>query len=314
MNVTTLLSRLRQSAFLAASSPDYPDSVLVGELNDHMTQLYTRAVVNARAGSWHMVEWYALAAGQRRIRMPPRAIMGAIERVQLSEVTDLEWFDIPEITEVDAVRYETTECEYPMRFVVRGDALHLLPPPTSSGSYVARIHYAIRPSRITTLAQTAGQVTAINTTARTLTVNSVPVSVDEAGSSTVISGSGIALDVVRPAGWYSVQWTGTASLSGTTFTLAPHASGLAEADDLSGIAVGDYVRAAGQTDWPAIPEDFHRSVADAAASKVLTMRGMVEDASALVSMHVTPDLQRFGDLLKPRVQSGAFAFVAPEYV
>lgn len=319
MNVTQLIKRVRRSAFVEDTAVDWTDANIVEELNDTQTQLYSRAVVNGDQGHWQMTEYLPLVAGQRSYRMPARAVMGTVIRSQIMAANTDEWSTLEEQTEADALRYENYgDDSAGYRKIIRGENIYLLPPVTSSGS-VMRTHYAIRPSRLClpqTAPTTAGLITNIDPVTRALTITSPIQSIAEDGASggNILTGTR-AVDVVRVGGWHKVQWTGNATFSnsGNTVTLSVDASGLAEANDLSRIANGDVVRVADQTDWPAIPADYHRSLADATAVKMLTARGMLEASSALAQAHVSPDLQRFGDLVRLRDESATFVFVAPEF-
>lgn len=225
------------------------------------------------------------------------------------------------LSEADALRYEynapnSSPIDAPTRVVFRGENWWLLPPAVTTGTYVMRTHYMVRPSRICgPQAAGAGSITGINSVSRLLSLSSGVASVAEDGSVTgVVTGGTAAVDIIRVGGWHKVQWTGFATFSSaTSCTLSTDPSGLVEANDLSDIALGDVMRFSDQTDWAPLPADFHRSLADATAAKILTARGMADRAAELSQTLVVPDLQRFGDLLRPRDGSAAFVFVAPEF-
>jgi hypothetical protein len=318
VNVTQLIKRVRRSAFVEDTAVDWTDVNIVEELNDTMTQLYSRAVVNGDQGHWQLTEYTPLVAGQRSYRMPARSVMGTVIRSQITTTNDVDWYPLEEMGESDAARYEYDTYDSQYRKIIRGENIYLLPPVQSSG-YVMRTHYAIRPSRMCmpqATPTTAGVITVINPTTRALTVAVSLQSIAEDGTNggNILTGTR-QIDIIRVGGWHKVQWTGNATFSGsgTTITLAVDASGLDEANDLSDIAIGDVVRVADQTDWPALPADYHRSLADATATKILTARGMHEASAALAQTHVSPDLQRFGDLVRLRDESSAYVFVAPEF-
>lgn len=324
LNGTQLVKRVRRSAFLADGDVNYTDYVILEDLNDVMTQLYARAVVEADQAHWQLTDYTPLIANQRSYRLPSRAVMGTTMRQQITAVGNVDWWPMEDLSEADALRYEyasnsSSPLDAPTRKVIRGENWWLLPPVTTTGGYVARTHYMVRPSRIC-LPQAFGSgpigtITAIDVNARVLNTNGAITSIAEDGSvgSTITSGT-VTIDIIRVGGWHKVQWTGSATFTaGTVLTLASDASGLSEANDLSDIAVGDVVRVADQTDWPPLPADYHRSLADATAAKILTARGMADRADELSQSYVVPDLQRFGDLLRPRDSSSVFTFVAPEF-
>ncbi len=321
---TQLVKRVRRSAFIADGDVNYTDAIILEDLNDVMTQLYARAVVEADQGVWQLTDYTPLIANQRSYRLPARAVMGTTMRQQISAVGNVDWWPMQDLSEADALRYEytsysTSPLDAPARKIIRGENWWLLPPVTTTGGYVVRTHYMVRPSRIC-LSQVfgsgtpVGTITAINPSTRALTINGVISNVAEDGSTSSPSGT-LQIDIIRVGGWHKVQWNGAATISGggLTYTLASDASGLSEANDLSDIALGDVVRVADQTDWAPLPADYHRSLADATAAKILTARGMADRASELSQAYVVPDLQRFGDLLRPRDNSSAFTFVAPEF-
>lgn len=319
LNNTQLIKRVRRSAFLADTDVNYTDAVILEDLNDVMTQLYARAVIEADQGVWQMTDYTPLVANQRSYRLPARAVMGTTMRQQITAVGNVDWWPVNDLSEADALRYEYgtssgSPIDAPTRKVTRGENWWLLPPVTMTGGYVMRTHYMIRPSRIcaTQPNPTGGVITAINAATRVITIQTAISSINEDGSINTYTGTQ-NVDVIRVGGWHKVQWSGSASISGTSITLAADASGLTEANDLSDIAVGDVLRPADQTDWAPLPADYHRTLADATAAKILTARGMADRANELSQSYVVPDLQRFGDLLRPRDASSAFVFVAPEF-
>lgn len=317
MNITDLIERVRRGAFLPTTSTDFTDAWICREINDQMTQLYERVVVRAQQGYWHAIEYYRLNAGDGGYRIPYRACVGGIDRVQLSEWSNVDWWSLKALSESDALRYERSSEDHPQRYVLRGEFIRVLPAPLVSSTHAMRVHYARRPSRITlpqTTPATMGLITAVDTTLRTVTVNTLPESIDEDGNKTTLGTTGLTIDVVRPVGWNTVVYAArTATRSGNVFTFANNVTGFDEANDMSEIQVGDYLLPAEQTNWPALPQDFHRTLADAAAGKILTQRSMHQKATELMASHVVPDLQRFAEMLAPRVADEAYVFVAPDY-
>ena len=317
MNTDDLIKRVRRSAFIEASSVDWTDDVIIEELTDMMQQLYERAVVTADQGHWMLTEYTTLTPGTRSYRLPARACAGCVMRFQISSSSSVDWFPLPELSEADALRYEYGTESTPQRVTVRGENAFLLPSQSIGSGYVLRTQYMIRPSALTaSQSSTSGAITAINTTTRALTLQSAFFSASTTGVGSPQTSGTVSIDIVRPGGWHSVKWTGTATLtaSGLTCTLASNSTGLAEANDLSSISVGDIVRLQNQSEYPALPADYHRSLADAVAVKILTLRSLEDKAQALSQSDVVPSLKRFGDMLSPRVGDSAFVLVAPEFV
>jgi hypothetical protein len=70
---------------------------------------------------------------------------------------------------------------------------------------------------------------------------------------------------------------------------------------MSSIQVGDYVRAADQSEWAPIPDDFHRCLADITSIKILIQRDFQQKAMGY-AQDVNSDLSRFSSLINDRVQ------------
>lgn len=323
MNITQMLKRIRRSAGIEDSAVDWTDNIIIEELNDVQMSLFGRAIIAANQGHWQLTEYTPLIAGQRSYRMPSRAVMGTVILQQVSSRDKVDWYPLTELDENNAARYETSPFysaqpafdAVQMRKIVRGENWYLLPPAEQSGTHMVRTHYMARPSRITPL-QPGGAGTnsglIFSITGRTVGLTNSFVGVAEDGSITTQGSGTRTIDIIRPGGWHKVQWTGTVTFTNSFLFTIP-TTGFAEADDLSMIQAGDVVRFEDQTDWPSIPAEFHRALADATAVKILTARDLKDAAEDLATKHVAPDLARFGDLLRPRDNASATVFVAPEF-
>lgn len=285
----------------ATTFPDYTDARLLIELSDELRTTFSRAVTQARSGYWLKQQFTTVVAGTAKYPIPRRAVIGGLENLSIADSSG-KYYKLDEVSETHSQNYELASGQIGevKKYVVRADQVVLLPTP--SQAYTLRMSYYVRPSRLVT-AQTAGLVTAVNATARTITVNSVPA--DKDTGLTIVTGA--TLDVVHPSGWCELPLVGMAStLAASTFTIA----GTAPMDE---VLVGDYVRAADQTDWPCLPEDFHRTLAKSAAVKVMSELHMLQKADATAGQ-VNADLQRFSDLLVSRVKSEAKVLKAPRSV
>jgi hypothetical protein len=309
------------SAFIDDANTDFSDAWILNELTDQLCQLYERAIVNARSGFWLKNEVRAVTQGTSIYRVPLRAVVGGMNRVEISYDGQQSWCLLDEVDEAQAMNYELGGGQQgqPVRFVLRGDEITLLPTPNNS-TYAIRIFYYLKPSRLVApqASLTAGLVSNVNNTTKVITTSAAASSIDAAGASTAMTVGSWTVDVVSGtsgsfgitdlvnSGWHEVSantLVATVTGSGVTFTCPAGA-------DLSHVQVGDYVRASGQTEWPCLPADFHRTLCDAAAVKILKMRSFDQKAAVLEDA-LNQDLSRFADLLKPRVQSSAKVIVAP---
>jgi hypothetical protein len=306
MNIVEMIARTRLSAFLETTSVDFTDNVIINELNDQLSQLYERAVVRSHQGYWLKQLIIPIVAGTDRYRMPDRAVTGGLERLQIADDSTLQWRDLEEVPEAQAHLYElgTGQTGLVNRYCMRGDQINLLPDPDGSQPSL-RLNYYLRPNRLTPTQGTAALVTSVILATRTIVCTTASLlNYQPDGTSALMVGAGNLIDVIGPGGWHETQLVGEPATVGSN-TFACTGTG-----DLTTIRAGDYVRAAGQTEWACVPDDFHRTIADAAAVKILVTRTMNDKAAPLKEL-LDDDLSRFGDLLLPRVQTAGIPIVAP---
>lgn len=299
MNTTELVTATRISGYIPDNSPDYTDQRIRTELTDVLHEVFEKTVVNARQGFWLQQAVQDIQADQYYYRIPPRAVTGGMEKIQVidggGKIRHLVYTDLR-----SAYQYENIASGEPRAFVILGDQIQLLPKPSVSG-WQLRFTYYIRPSTLVAT-QTAGRVTAVNTSTRVVTVSAIPN--NQVTAASIVSGTDL-IDIVHPDGWHELSLVGaTQTWSGLNITITDDQS-------MGLIQVGDYVRYQGQTDWPCLPDDFHRSLADAAAVVTLVSTGQMQKAQLLGSK-VQSDVERLQDLLCPRVKDSP-RILKPQY-
>lgn len=272
---------------------------------DQLTQVFGRGIVKSRQGYWLKQQIVPIVQGTQKYRVPNRAALGGFERVEIAYDNTLNWAQLDEVNEKLALNYELPLGQQGpvQRFVLRGDQINLLPVPNGA-NFALRLNYYLRAQRVIPAQTTpgAGTITAVNTTTRTITVSAVPNSISTALVQSAITSGSVAIDVISPSGWHETQLVSeTQTLAGLVFTCTG-------TGDMSTIKVGDVVRAEDQSDWPAIPDEFHRAVADCVALKICGIR---RTPNADVQSDNDRAMALFGDQLKPRVQSSGQAIVAP---
>lgn len=296
-----VIARLRYSAFIGSASyyVEYTDARLFEVVNDRLRSVFSDAIIKARAGYWLHESVVSTTSGV--VYIPARAVTGGLESV--AYLYNDEYIQLDGITPREAEKYAAWPNGEPRGYYTDSERIVIVPTPASEKTI--KIRYYLRPSKLvtsqssTTLGANAirGRIDSVNPSTRAATVNTLPY--DYSLSSPAAITTGAAVDVVRPAGWFSpMAVSETCSIAGSVITLA----GMSEADFTSAVQVGHYVRAAEQTDWPALPEDFHRLVADAAAVKVLMEIGLSQKAQEL-SQSATAEFGRFRDLINPRSKS-----------
>jgi hypothetical protein len=301
MRSDEIQAQIRQSCYIgdATAFPEYTDAKLRAQATDKLQSVFEDIVVKCRAGYWLHQRQQTLTVGTQRYRIPPRAVVGGVESIEI--YLNNRWQKLLEESSDESLDYEDGTTGDPERFTIVGDQVWLFPIPATARTI--RWKYYLRPSELqqsqcSTLGGDGverGRVTAVNTSTLTVTVNAVPYDQSLAAPAAIISANQ-SIDIVHPDGWHELALVGsTQMLSGTTFTLPA-------GTDMSDIAVGDYVRAADQTDWPCLPDDFHRLLCDVTAVKIM-MELSLEDKAAAMSQALMADLERFRSILLPRVKS-----------
>jgi len=288
VNTGELVAYARLSATVENESSEYTAAVVTGFLNDAMRVYFEPIVETARSGFWLHSLTRALAPGNPYVRLHPRAC--ALEQIDLRQGSG-DWHALTEALESELQDWPQRAYSWPQVYVVRGNTI-LLQPAATADDLQLRAKCTIRPSQLVT-EQTAGRVTAVDVNTRTITVNALPVD----GVTNATIGGALVIDVIEPRGYFELSLfdAPAAVMSSTTLLVDPGPS-------LSRIEVGDYVRAAGQTDWPQLPESFHSVLADAAAITICRQRDMYDRASELAAT-ASAAAQRMQGQLTPRTRA-----------
>jgi hypothetical protein len=301
MRSEELEAACRQTSFIGSATayPEYTQLKVFNELNDKLQTAFEDIVVKARAGYWLHQFIYTTVANDARYRIPARAVVGGLEKVEISAGGATDPFNkLDEIPQSIVQDYQGNAPGFPYVFTVQGDQVEIVPTPTAGMSL--RLTYYIRPSRLTVSqsdpnSTQRGKITAINTSTRVVTVNALPFDQSLTSPAAITSATQL-VDIVHPDGWHELSLVGaTQTLSGLNITIGG-------TDSLGDVQAGDYVRVADQTDWPCLPDDFHRCLADTAAIKILYELNLGMKAQQLEVSNGF-DIARFKSLLLPRVKA-----------
>jgi len=302
MRSDELLSRLRKSAFIgnADAYTEYTDNELFNELNDRLRSVFSDAVVSARSGYW--LSTVVVTSYQGGARIPARAVTGGLESVEV--LYNGVYYALDEVTPLEAAAW--TQPGQPFAYFCEAESIRLVPVPPSD--VTLRLRYYLRPSLLVTSQSSTqggagavrGLIGGVYPSTRAVFVNAEPM--DYATGAGVPLAYPATIDIIRPDGWFSPTLvSATASSPGALQYQIPTPS-LSDAEFADLVRVGDYVRVAEQTDWPALPADFHRMLADAAAVNVLREMDLIDKADIL-STAASADFARFAKLIQPRVKS-----------
>lgn len=285
------------NATIEDTHPDYTDARIATEYNDALSPKISEMVMESKSGYWMQYQDFSMTQGQYLIRVPPRALI--LSKVEISNANNTANFGrLPEVMEghADLFSSPVTALGSPRAYVMRGDNIWLFPRCDASG-YTVRAWYFIRPSLVVKpqpdpFPDVKGTIAAVNTTARTLLVGQLPYDMSLASPAAITSGSN-NIDVVSASGWHEL------SLVNATQTLAAMTITVGGTQSMDRIQVGDKVRVTGQSDWPPIPDDFHRMLCDIVSSKILAQLDNAEKA-APIFQDAAADMARFSRLISDR--------------
>jgi hypothetical protein len=305
-----LEKRARISAFIGDANAyvDYTADQVFNELNDRLRSVFSDQVVSARAGYWmrrDTITTSTLLGGFGAVRFPQRAVVGGLEAVDF--LINGQFVHLQEMSAREANDWvggpTLPTGGIPAGYWCNAELINIVPTPTAA--VTVRLTYYLRPSLLV-LSQSSvsggafqdrGRITGVDSTNRVVTVNAIPFDYSPSAGVAIVTGA--VVDVVRPHGWHvATAVDQTCSISGTAITIA----GLSSAQFVDSVQQGDYIRARDQTDWPALPSDFHRMLADTAAVNILRELSMDEKASTL-SAAASADFMRFAKLISPRVKT-----------
>ena len=265
MRIDELITAVRLAGRFNDNDTDYTSARIRQELTNTLHTIFGHPIIQARAGSWLKQSVTTTTAGRTRYRIPHRACTGVGESVELGDFSQ--------------ALYE-----------ILGDQVVFDTAP-QAGSEL-RFTYYQRPSLLVQEQAAAGEVAEVDTDALTVTVDTA-LPVNRVTAATIDTGD--YLDIVHPNGWHELSLVNvTSTISGLVLTFP-------EGTDLTDVEVGDFVRAADQTDWPCIPDDFHQTLADMTASRICRAKGRTQRAKELAE-DAASEIARFADILQPRVK------------
>lgn len=287
-----MLEAVRFAGGLPDGHPDYADARIRTEITDTMRTVFARSVVKSRGGYWLQPHVFDLTADTAVYQIPHRALAGGVKSIHVRPSSTANYYPLEEVY-ADEVASEDTSDGPPRGYYLLSDFFRLVPIPDSSDAD-GRIMYYVRPPRMVQEQTTAGIITAINTSTRVALMATTPTDRDTGNAIT----SSTVVDVVSTTGSHELHVVGATLTNVTASTSVTFAAGT----DLSRVVVGDAVRAADQSEWPMLPREFHRTLADATAAVILAGGIGALEKSGGLSGKVAKDIERFESLIQPRVK------------
>jgi hypothetical protein len=290
-----MLEAVRHATGLPDSHPDYDDARLRIEISDTLRTVFGVPIVKAKAGYWLQPHTGDMVSGTSVYQIPGRSMAQGLKSIEVRQSSTDDYYPLDEISFEMAGRYDTRSGK-PAKYVVYTDFVRIVPKPDSS-NYDFRMWYYLRPADLVEEQTTSGIITSLNTSTRVALMALTPADRDTGNDIT----SSSTVDVVSTVGAHETHLVGASLSAVASDTSVTFASGT----DLSRVVVGDAVRAAGQTDWPMLPQEFHRTLADVTGAVILAGGiGAVQKAGGLTGK-AGDDYKRFIDLLEPRVKDNA---------
>lgn len=297
-----MLDAVRYSAGLPDAHPDYTDARIRVEISDVLRTLFGTPIVKSKAGYWLQPHTGDMVSGTSVYQIPGRAMAQGLKHIEVRQDSSSDYYPLRECTQEQLGRYDT-KTGSPAAYAIYTDFVRIVPTPDNS-NWDYRMWYYLRPSDLVQEQTTAGIITSINTSTRVALMGTTPT--DRSTASAITTST--TVDVVSTVGAHEVHVVSATLTDVTTDTSVTFASGT----DLSRVVVGDAVRAFKQTDWPMLPQEFHRTLADVTGAVILAGGiGAIEKAGGLTGK-AGEDLKRFVDLIEPRVKNNVQKLV-PRY-
>jgi hypothetical protein len=288
-----LVAWTRKEATLSSKSTEFSATVINQMMNLQMSQVFEPIVANCRAGYWYHTFTRTLGVGNPFVRLPPRSCP-AIEQVDISADGGANWVALKEALEAEVPEWM---CDYggdayPAAYTLRGTNLYLLPAARSADCQL-RVKVVVKPSTLVASQLGVGVVQDYDPDTRIVEVSSLPV--DRLNSNAAMGGTKV-VDIIEPRAQFELSLCDAAAT-----VIDPTHVQIAAGHSLARIEVGDYLRFAGQSDWPQLPIGFHSLLGSATAVPIARQRDLHERADALSTM-CSARLEALVGQLKPRVR------------
>lgn len=296
MDTTALLARIRQAAQLPDDDEDWTDSEILAEATQALYERFAQAISVLRNGYWLHRVTQDMVNGQAMYRLPSRAIVQGLEKIEWSSDTGNSWKDLHILTDVEARDYSnTTSVSEPQWFSLESDCVVLYPTPSSS-SFLLRFSYYLRPSVLVPTV-TSGVVVGLN----------APGELIVSGDPTFLDHGGGTLDVVNTTGCNEVAIVDLEYDSIVSFAFGTYKITFDSSQDVTRLLAGQVVRTSDQTDQIPLPIELHAALVARTAAVVLAAKGDNEKSDRLAQKS-EGIIKRITDAAIPRIKSKPYTW------
>lgn len=299
MNSTELVSAVRLAGQLSTQDPTYTSTVILDEASQALIERFAEPVSKLRQGYWLHVQETATDVLANFVRIPPRALVQGLEKVEISEDNGANYKPLGILTQLQSGSLSPTEVGPPTHYTLEGDCIRLFPYPQST-SYLIRFTYYLRPPALVAY---AASCVVSSSFFYAITVNTNPSLLGITAGSTV--------DIQNADGSHELAVVGATVTSVTG--VGPYVINLDTEVETGRVRAGDIVRPADQAVYPMLPKELHRPLADYVAAVILTSKGDAEKASNLANK-ANNGIERVVNMANPRNKTGQFTWKSNSYL
>lgn len=280
---TALIASVRRRALIPRSQQLYDDADIAAILTEELDADIVPLIMEVREEFFVTNYDQAIVVTQQNYRLPQRAIGQKLRDVCLLNSNGLE-VSYPR-GDADYLKHQWFTGQYNRRvWIFRDDEVLCYPNAASLGAFQLRMKYFRRPNNIV-LTTAAGQITGMDSNAKTLTLGNVPLSWSSLTSCDIIKGTPSFRSHGDDVAIASVD---TASKVITLTSSIP-----------SGVAIGDWVAEPGSSPIAQIPYETQQLLAQRTAVKILEGLGDREGLTSAADVYKDM-LDKFRNLLTPR--------------
>lgn len=280
---TDLLRSIKVKGQIPTSQNTFSTADMLGLADDETRTGLVPMLMSVRESYFQTYKDVAIVDGTAAYAVPTRAIGEKLKEVQLVDTAG-NVRDLDRIEKEDVHSYSQGSSSALEGFYFEGSDIVLVPTPTGLSDHYLRLTYFKRPSSLVAITA-AGQITAINTGTREVTISSTP--------STFTTSRTYDFIQANP-GFKNLSID--QAVSSVASNILTFSSALP-----SGLAIGDWVALAGETPIPQLPVEFHSVLALRTAISILRALGHEKEADSK-QKELEKLEERVLGLVSPRVE------------
>lgn len=249
--ITSLIASVKRRCSVPTAQSLFENTDFAALLSEEMQSVIVPLILSEQEDYFIHYKDYTIDGSTKEFRVPDRAIGGKLKNLgfynSAADSLDLR----PRLSIEDYGNRRGNFIHDLTGYYLQDNKIVFNPAPTNSGDKL-RVYYYRRPSNLVQISE-AGKITAIDTTAKQVTINTLQTG----------WGTSNTFDLIRGKGMFQslgddLTITGIESSSTLTFT-----------DDLpTDLSVGDYVALAGKSPIAQIPYEAHHLLSQLGAIKI----------------------------------------------